>query len=78
MNVDFRQSLEGLSGNQLLQMMKSFLSKGISAVQKGFEQIANEVMVFREEKNLIEEKNKFRPWHYVKTSNRWRNICNGP
>jgi hypothetical protein len=60
-NVDFRQSLEGLSGNQLLQMMKSFLSKGISAVQKGFEQIANEVMVFREEKNLIEEKNKFRP-----------------
>jgi uncharacterized protein YlxW (UPF0749 family) len=55
--VDFLQSLEGLNGNQLLRMMQSFLSKGIIAGQKGFEQLANEAKVSREEKILLEEEN---------------------
>jgi peptidoglycan hydrolase CwlO-like protein len=38
-------------------MMQSFLSKGITAGQKGFEKIANEAKVFREEKKLLEEEN---------------------
>jgi hypothetical protein len=49
--ADFLQTLENLNVNQLLQMMQSFLSKGITAGQKGFEQMAHEVKVFREEKN---------------------------
>jgi hypothetical protein len=35
-------------------MMQSFLSKGITAGQKGFDQIANEAKVFHEEKELLE------------------------
>jgi hypothetical protein len=37
-------------------MMQSFLLKGITAGQKGFEQIANEAKVFREEKNFWRKK----------------------
>jgi hypothetical protein len=36
-------------------MMQSFLSKGITVGQKGFEKIANEAKVFREDKKLLEE-----------------------
>jgi chromosome segregation ATPase len=38
-------------------MMQSFLSKGIIAGQKGFEKLANEAKVSREEKILLEEEN---------------------
>jgi hypothetical protein len=34
---DFIQSLESLRADELVQLMQSFLSKGVVACQKGFE-----------------------------------------
>jgi cell shape-determining protein MreC len=56
--ADFLQSLQSLNRNQLLQMMRSFLSKGITVGHKGFEQMAHEAKLFREEKKLLEEENR--------------------
>jgi predicted nuclease with TOPRIM domain len=55
---DFVQSLENLKGDELLQMMQSFLSKGVAACQKGFKRVANEVRDYIEEKKLLEEQNR--------------------
>jgi hypothetical protein len=33
---DFDQSLENLSAEELMKMMRSYLSKGVAACQKGF------------------------------------------
>jgi polyhydroxyalkanoate synthesis regulator protein len=55
--LDFVQSLENMKGGELLQMMQSFLSKGIAACQKGFERVANEAKASIEEKKLLEEEN---------------------
>jgi hypothetical protein len=38
-------------------MMQSFLSKGITAFQKGFERVASEAKASLEEKSLLEEEN---------------------
>jgi hypothetical protein len=54
---DFVQSLENLKADELLQMMQSFLSKGIAACQKGFERVANEVKASLEEKKLLKDEN---------------------
>jgi chromosome segregation ATPase len=58
--ADFLNSLEGHDGNQLLKTMHSFLSKGIIASRKGFEQITNEAKISRDEKVLEEENCKLR------------------
>jgi chromosome segregation ATPase len=50
--------LEGLKGEELLQLMQSFLSKGVTACQKGFEWIAGEAKASLEEKRLLEEENR--------------------
>jgi peptidoglycan hydrolase CwlO-like protein len=39
-------------------MMQSFLSKGVSACQKGFERFANEAKASIEEKKLLEDDNR--------------------
>jgi hypothetical protein len=54
---DFVQSLESLTGDELLQMMQSFLSKGVAACHKVFERVANEAKASLEEKKLLEEEN---------------------
>jgi hypothetical protein len=36
--------MEGLSGSQLLDVMQSFLSKGMAAGCKGYERLASEVL----------------------------------
>jgi chromosome segregation ATPase len=54
---DFDQSLEGLSAEELMKMMRSFLSKGIAACQKGFERVADEAKTPLEERKLLENEN---------------------
>jgi hypothetical protein len=55
---DFVQSLENLKADELLQMMQSFLSKGVAACQKGFERVTNEAKASIEEKKLLEDENR--------------------
>jgi hypothetical protein len=56
--VDFVQSLESLKGEELLQLMQSFLSKGVTACQKGFERIVSDAKASLEYKKLLEEDNR--------------------
>jgi peptidoglycan hydrolase CwlO-like protein len=57
-------------------MMQSFLSKGITAGQKGFEQIANEAKVFREEKKVLEEENRKLREENVRLKNHSQQLAN--
>jgi cell shape-determining protein MreC len=50
--------LEDLKGEELLQLMQTFLSKGVAACQKGFERIANDVKASFVDKKLLEEENR--------------------
>jgi hypothetical protein len=54
---DFVQSLESLRADEPVQMMQSFLSKGVAARQKGFKRVANEAKMSLEEKRLLEDEN---------------------
>jgi chromosome segregation ATPase len=56
--ADFIQSLEDLKGEELLQLMQTFLSKGVTACHKGFERIANDVKASLADKKLLEEENR--------------------
>jgi hypothetical protein len=56
--ADFEQSLEGLSAEDLMKTMRSFLSKGAVACQKGFERAAVEAKTSLEEKRLLEDENQ--------------------
>jgi hypothetical protein len=53
--ADFLNSLENLDGKQLLDIMQSFLSKGIVASRKGYGRIANDS---RDEKLRLAEENQ--------------------
>jgi peptidoglycan hydrolase CwlO-like protein len=50
--------LEGLKGEELLQLMQTFLSKGVAACQKGFECIVNDAKASLADKKLLEEENR--------------------
>jgi cell shape-determining protein MreC len=50
--------LEGLSAEELMKMMLSFLSKGVAACQKGFEKVADEAKASLEERKLLENENR--------------------
>jgi hypothetical protein len=50
--------LESLKGEELLQLMQSFLSKGVAACQKGFERIASQEKASLKDKILLEEENR--------------------
>jgi hypothetical protein len=49
--------LEGLTVEELMKMMRSFLSKGVAACQKGFEKAAEETKASLEERKLLENEN---------------------
>jgi peptidoglycan hydrolase CwlO-like protein len=50
--------LENLKGEELLQLMQTFLSKGVAACQKGFERLASDAKASLEDKKLLEEENR--------------------
>jgi predicted nucleic acid-binding Zn-ribbon protein len=56
--ADFIRSLEDLKGEELLQLMQTFLSKGVAACQKGFERIASDAKALLADKKLLEEENR--------------------
>jgi hypothetical protein len=51
----FEHSLEGSSVVDLMKTMRTFLSKGVVACQKGFERAAAEAKTSLEEKRLLED-----------------------
>jgi hypothetical protein len=55
---DFYQSLEGLSVEELMKTMRSFLSKGVAACQRGFEKAVEEAKTSLEERKLLEDENR--------------------
>jgi chromosome segregation ATPase len=56
--VDFDQSLEGLSAEDLMKTMRSFLSKCVAACQRGFKRAAEEAKASLEERKLLEDENR--------------------
>jgi uncharacterized protein YlxW (UPF0749 family) len=56
--IDFERSLEGLSAEDLMKTMCTFLSKGVIACQKGFERAAAEAKTSLEERKLLEDENR--------------------
>jgi vacuolar-type H+-ATPase subunit I/STV1 len=56
--LDFVQSLEGLNAEELMKMMRSFLSKGVAICQRGFERVADEAKASLEEKKILESENR--------------------
>jgi cell division protein FtsB len=55
--ADFIQSLEDLKGEELMQLMQTFLSKGVTACQKGFEHITGDAKASLADKKLLEKEN---------------------
>jgi chromosome segregation ATPase len=56
--TNFERSLEGLSAEDLMKMMRGFLSKGVVACQKGFERATAEARTSLEERKLLEDENR--------------------
>jgi peptidoglycan hydrolase CwlO-like protein len=52
--------LEGLSAEELMKVMQSFLSKGVVACQKGFKKATEETKASLEERRLLENENRLR------------------
>jgi cell division protein FtsB len=72
--ADFVQSLESLKGEELLQLMQSFLSRGVAACQKGFERIASDAKASLEDKKLLQEENCKLPDENEKLKNQSRQL----
>jgi chromosome segregation ATPase len=56
--ADFEQSLEGLSAEDLMKTMRTFLSKGVAACQRGFEKAVEEAKISLEERRLLDNENQ--------------------
>jgi predicted nuclease with TOPRIM domain len=56
--VDSLRSLGGLNDNQLLRMMQSLLSKGVTTSREGLEPLEIEMKTSRDEKAALEEENR--------------------
>jgi phage shock protein A len=50
--------LEGLNTEELMKLMRSFLSKCVAVCQRGFERVADEANASLEEKKLLENENR--------------------
>jgi chromosome segregation ATPase len=50
--------LEGLSAEELVKTMRSFLSKGVAACQRGFKKVAEEAKTSLEERKHLEDENQ--------------------
>jgi peptidoglycan hydrolase CwlO-like protein len=56
--ADFERSLEGLNADDLMKIVRAYLSKGVVACQKGFDRAAAEAKTPLEKKKLSEDKNR--------------------
>jgi hypothetical protein len=50
--ADFEQSLKGLSAEDLMKTMRTFLSKGVAACQRGFEKATEEAKTSLEKEDF--------------------------
>jgi peptidoglycan hydrolase CwlO-like protein len=56
--ADFERSLEGLNADDLMKIVRAYLSKGVVACQKGFDRAAAEAKTPLQKKKLSEDKNR--------------------
>jgi hypothetical protein len=56
--ADLIQYLEGMNGEELLQLMQTFISKRVVACQKGFKRITGDAKASLADKKLLEEENR--------------------
>jgi hypothetical protein len=50
--------LEGLSANDLMKIVRAYVSRGVVACQKGFERAAVEAKTSLEKQKLLEDENQ--------------------
>jgi peptidoglycan hydrolase CwlO-like protein len=56
--ADFERSLEGLNADDLMKIVRAYLSKGVVACQKGFDRAVAEAKTPLQKKKLSEDKNR--------------------
>jgi hypothetical protein len=56
--ADFEQTLEDLSADDLMKVVRAYLSRGIVACQKGFERAASEAKASVDKQKMLEDENR--------------------
>jgi hypothetical protein len=56
--ADFERTLEDLSADDLMKIVRAYLSRGIVACQKGFERAATEDRTSLDKQKFLEEENQ--------------------
>jgi hypothetical protein len=56
--ADFERTLEDLGTDDLMKIVRAYLSRGIVACQKGFEKATSEAKAFLNKQKLLEDKNR--------------------
>jgi hypothetical protein len=56
--ADFERTLEDLGADDLMKVVRAYLSRGIVACQKGFEKAASEAKTSLDRQNFLEHKNR--------------------
>jgi hypothetical protein len=56
--ADFEQTLEDLSADDLMKVVRAYLSRGIVACQKGFERAASEAKTSVDKQKVLEDENR--------------------
>jgi hypothetical protein len=55
--ADFERTLEDLSADDLMKVVRAYLSRGIIACQKGFEKAASEAKASVDKQKMLEDEN---------------------
>jgi chromosome segregation ATPase len=56
--ADFERTLEDLSADDLMKVVRAYLSRGIVACQKGFEKVASEAKASFDKQKMLEDENQ--------------------
>jgi hypothetical protein len=56
--ADFERTLEDLGADDLMKVVRTYLSRGIVACQKGFEKATSEAKTSLDKQKLLEDENR--------------------
>jgi hypothetical protein len=56
--ADFERTLEGLGADDLMKIVRAYLSRGVIACQKGFEKATSEAKASLDKQKLLEDENR--------------------
>jgi hypothetical protein len=57
--ADFERTLEDLSADNLMKVVRAYLSRSVVACQKGFEKTASEAKAFFDKQRILEDESAF-------------------